>query len=438
MKINKTNSRLYYIYNLNDEKAKGRCVMLASSLLSTIITYFSSGVFYTAFMRLNDISMSDMGIITYLPILANCFSLFSPMFLERFAKRRWVLVPCRLFAYAISTLGILVLPDLINNTEKLKLAFAFVLFISNAIHAMLSSGWSVWHVNFIPPETRNEFFSFNQIITACVSGVVLLGSGFLADALKGTPYELEVIKAMRIAAFVVAMFEALVLLSPKEYSYEDPAKKGFLVKIFTLPVKNRKFMATMYVILMWSFMASLTSSSMTYYLLDIGLGFSLISAVDVSYSLFLLFISPIWRRLLNRWGWIETFGVTILMDAPITFLYSFVTKSNYFWIYPAVRLTQHALGVGMNLSWANLPYLNLPENGKTYFFSFYSFTTNLATFFGVVCGAVFISISNNGYFTIFGSGEISAVRLLMISQAIIQPMIAIYIFKNRKTINPES
>ena len=84
-------SRLHFLFNLKDEKAKGRCVMLTSSLLSSLISILTGGLFYTSFLMANGINLVSIGIISFVPFIANLFSVFSPSILERFEKRRWVL-----------------------------------------------------------------------------------------------------------------------------------------------------------------------------------------------------------------------------------------------------------------------------------------------------------------------------------------------------------
>ena len=82
-------SRLHFLFNLKDEKAKGRCVMLTSSLLTSLVSILTGGLFYTSFLIANGIDLVKVGIISFVPFIANLFSVFSPSILERFEKRRW-------------------------------------------------------------------------------------------------------------------------------------------------------------------------------------------------------------------------------------------------------------------------------------------------------------------------------------------------------------
>ena len=80
---NLRHSDLFVVFNWKDDRGKGRCCMLASAILSALVTDLTSGTLYTAFLTVNNFSIVDAGVLTFLPLIASCFSIFSPMILER-------------------------------------------------------------------------------------------------------------------------------------------------------------------------------------------------------------------------------------------------------------------------------------------------------------------------------------------------------------------
>ena len=68
------------IFNLKDEEAKGRTIVLTSSILTTIYNVFITGIFYTGFLTMYGMSITDTGIITFIPYIANMFSIFTILF----------------------------------------------------------------------------------------------------------------------------------------------------------------------------------------------------------------------------------------------------------------------------------------------------------------------------------------------------------------------
>ena len=71
-------TRFFTLFNFHDEQAKGRSCMLLSSVIASVISWLTTGLFYTSFLMANGIDIVKIGIITFVPFIANCFSIFSP------------------------------------------------------------------------------------------------------------------------------------------------------------------------------------------------------------------------------------------------------------------------------------------------------------------------------------------------------------------------
>ncbi len=429
-------SRFYYLFNFSDEKAFGRVVMLASAIISSCITYLTSGVFYTGFLIGNEINIVNLGIITFLPYIANCFGIFAPLILERFEKRRVILAMARITYFTVNILGTTLLPVFVKDPTQKVIGFAVIVFTSNLINALFTGGYAAWHLNFIPNNVRAEYFSFQQVTATAISSAMLLASSFIADALRGTPHQMDIIVALRYIAYGLAIVEMVFLLLPKEYPYPRKVVRISVKNVFALPFQHPKFLKTMGVIGTWTFFAGLTSSSFTYYLLNqVGVQYTFVNSIDASYALFLLFCSPFWRKVLRKWSWLKTFAITALLHVPTTLVYAFTTRDNYVWIMLAVRLTQHFIGVGINLAWANLPYLNLPKEDQTNYIVFYTLTANFSAFAGSSLATWMISKTQSLRFTLLGVPFIN-VQVLVLIQALGQLLVGLWVLLKQKSLTP--
>ena len=87
------------IYNLGDERAKGRLISLGSSLMTAFYNVFITGIFYTGFLSMYGISVTGVGIVAFIPTIASCFSLFSSVILERIKRRKTVLIAAKIYFY---------------------------------------------------------------------------------------------------------------------------------------------------------------------------------------------------------------------------------------------------------------------------------------------------------------------------------------------------
>ena len=94
-------SQLHTIYGWHDDQRKGRRISLINTLVTSIYNVFITGIFYTGFLTIYDISLIEIGIITFISPLANCFVIFSPFILERIKKRKWILASSKMLILSI-------------------------------------------------------------------------------------------------------------------------------------------------------------------------------------------------------------------------------------------------------------------------------------------------------------------------------------------------
>ena len=417
----------FQVFNFKTHESRGRIVMLISAVMDMVISYLTAGVFYTGFLIGNNIDIVNVGIISFLPYIASCFSIFAPMILEKLKRRKWYLFWMRTLYFTVNIMGITLLPVFVKDPTLKVVGFGCIVFIASLINALITSGYTVWHLNFIPDDVRAKYFSFQQITSMIFAAITLLTSSSIADALSGTPHELEIITTFRYIAYVLAIIEMVIMLAPKEYSYPQTEKVRFK-NVFVLPFKNKQYMFTMSIIAMWQFSSSLTSLFSYYLLNDCNIPYIFINSMDAAYAVFLIVFSPFWVKILKKWSWLKTFAITAIMHLPTNIMYGFATEDNYFWLVMTVRLVQHVLGVGMNLAYANIQYIALPEEGRSNYLVFYTLIINITAFLGSFTATGFIDLTENITFNIFGI-EVIGVQLLMMIFGCLQGIIGLYILK---------
>ncbi len=430
-------ARFFTLFNFHDELAKGRSCVLLHNALQGAISWLSTGLFYTSFLMTNGINIVNIGILTFVPYIANCFSIFSPSILERFVKRRWVLAGGRVAYDTIILLGITLMPVFVKDPTAKMVLFVGLTFLANIINALFSSGYSVWHVNFIPEPVRAEFFSINTTVTSFIGCGAALLSSVVADALAGSPYEDTIIVVFRYIAFALAMLDVVLLTLPKEYPYKKSKELPRLRHIVTKPFRHKKFVLTMAMVFAWTFFINVPLSSLNYYLInDVGVTYSFIYIINMFYPFFLLFFMPIWRKFLNRRGWFITFAVGGMLHCPTNLLYSCVTAANYGWLIPVVRLTQHFLGVGTNVAYANMLYINLPDSDQTNYVAFHTLVVNIAAFLGMMVGTGFVA-ANPDILVRVGSLGFTNVQMLLWVEALGELLVPMMILLLLKKLTPE-
>ena len=288
------------IYNLKDDSAKGRLISLGSGLMTAFYNVFITGIFYTGFLSMYGMSITGVGIISFIPYIASCFSVFSPMVLRRFKKQKGVLLLSKVYFYAMYILATTIMPVLVEGEQARLLWFTIILFLAYSVYALFSPGITAWFYAFYPEdnERRTRYITLNQIFSSVMSSAVLLLSGVLTDAVAGSPYQDTLILAFRYLAFVLVLIDVGMQACAKEYPTPDcgPIR---LHQIFTLPFRYRKFLLCMLLMFYWNFISNLNNGLWNYHLLNhMHFSYTLINTMTVAYTVVQVLTSGVWRRLL--------------------------------------------------------------------------------------------------------------------------------------------
>ena len=384
------------VYNLKDDKAKGRLISLLFSLVAAIFNVFITGSLYTGFLTMNDIDIAGVGIISFIPCLASVTSVFSSLILERIKHQKAVLIASELYFYVMYILATTIMPVFVKDPSARVVWLAVILFLAYGVNALFSPGLTTWFYNFYPDgnELRIKYMSLNSIFSSIMSSIVLMGSGLLADAVAGSANQYKLIVTLRYVAFGLVLVSTWLRTQAKYYPY-PVGEKTKLSQVFTLPFRYRKFILCMGLLFFWGFISNLNSGTWTYHLLNhIGCSYTIINFSTVMYTVFLILFTPFWRRVLRRHSWIRTFAVTCLMWVPTEILFFCMTQETS-WMYVPLCVAQNLISVGMNLSYANIIYMNLPKENSTTCIAFYTVGYNLCASIGAIVGTKISSLGND-------------------------------------------
>lgn len=426
------------IYGWKDEYKKGRSISLISTLMTSFYNVFITGIFYTGFLSMYDIDLVGAGIITFIPPLANCFVIFSPMILERIKKRKWILVAAKIYFYAMYIIATNLMPLFVTDPGQRVTWFCIIQFLSHAVYALFSAGFTPWFYAFYPSnqQQRAAYISYNQIFGSVLSSFVQLFSGVLTSMIEGSGNQNAMILGMRYFAFVLVLIDVFAQSLAKEYPY--PVRKGNvkLREVFTLSLKYKKFMACMILMFIWNYVSNLNNGLWNYYLLNtVGLSYATINTVSALYAISLFLFTPFWRRMLSRYSWIRTFAIGVILFAP-TELVAFCLSPNTQWIYVPLALMQHFLSVGLNLSYANILYLNMPTENATTHTCFQSVFCNICAFLGLMTGTYFCRWMGDTTHYLF-SIPITAVQYTTVMRFFALAVIGIVLMKVWRKLTPD-
>ncbi len=406
------------IFNTRDDDAKGRIIQLFCNLMASFYNVFITGIFYTGFLTMYGISITGAGIVTFIPPIASIFSIFSSKILSRFKRRKPILIAAKIYFYSMYILATNIMPQFVTDPDARLVWFVIILFFAYAIYAPFSPGFTVWFYRFFPQDNhrRTRYLSFLQIFSSIMSTFILLISSVITDAVAGSPYQTTIILGLRYLAFALVIIEIIVQVRAKEYPSEEGSRTS-LKEIFTIPLKYRKFMACMLLQFAWNYIANLHNGLWNYYLLNhMNFSYTLINVMSALYTVFLLTLTSPWQKVLRRYSWIKTFGIACLWLVPTEICFFMMTPSRP-WIYVPMVIWQHIVSVGLNLSYANILYTNLPEEGSTSCIAFNTIGCNLFAFLGLITGTAISGISGDSTMNFLGM-EVYSVQFTTLARAL--------------------
>lgn len=384
------------IFGFHDEDAKGRTVYIFCVILNAFYNVFITGVFYTGFLSMNGMSITDAGIVTFIPYLGNMFSVFSSKILRHFKRRKPVMIAAKIYFYAMYILAATIMPKFVIDPQQRLYWFAAIVFLAYALYSPFDPGFVIWFYRFFPEDEarRSRYLLYQQIAASVVASVILIFSSMITDAVNNAENQQALINGMRYFAFVLVLIEIAIQVQAKEYPVppEPPLR---LAQIFTLPMRYKKFMYCTLLMFAWNYIGNLNNGLWSYHLLNhLEFSYTLINTMAVIGTVILLTTSGLWQKVLARYSWIKTFGLALLLWVPTEFGF-FVLTGDQIGLYVVLTITQYILNVGINLSYANVLYMNLPKENETALIAFNTLGRNFLAFLGLLTGTYVSSITGD-------------------------------------------
>ncbi len=427
------------VFNFKDPDARGRCCVLIYMVVEGFLIYITSGIFYTGFLSGYGIDIVNVGILSFIPYIASLFVIFTPALLNKFPKRRWVLGISKFLYYFIILVGQNLLPVIVKDPSGRIAGLIVIIFVASIFNVIATSGYAAWHIRFQPEEVRAYYLNVTQFLTALVSGVLVLASGWITDTVaKLGAGQLEFIVGFRYFAFALAVADVVFLLIPREVEY-PVLHQPRLSDILLIPLKNSRFMLTMVIVFLWQFSLTCYSSFLNVYLIEnIGMSYTFYNIIIFLYAPFFIFSMGFWQKMIKRTSWFMAFAIALIVVAPLQIVYGFVQPGPlcYIPLLLIVRLPQHFAGVGHNVAFANFQYVNMPLTNRECYTSFYQVVFNLGALAGLIFGTVFTAMTKDLAFTAFGYTYETGTPLLTMLCGVIQLIIVAYILLLRKHLEP--
>ncbi len=365
--------------------------LIVANITTGSIGNLIGGNFFTGLLLLLNAGDGLIGFIAMLGYLGNMLQVFSPLLLERFQQRKRFLIGVRIALYLLNVVTIGLIPFL-PASDGLRLGLMMcTLMLLHIINALTSPGFQVWHIKSVPESDRAGYFTVNSILNGIVVYSVILGAGAFVDRFKAAGAELAGLTWLRAIAVGLCFVDVFLLTRIKEYPYERSGEVFRPVDLLVRPFREKKYLVSVATACLWSFIANLPGPYFSVYMLkELQVSYSFLNVVNMVNIPVLLFIAPLWRKRVHRVSWFGTLTLAVSLYLVHFFVLPFVTAQTLF-LYPIAVIYALLMAPGINLVFANMTYINLPEKDQTNYISFYAAMNNLAAFLGTLAGRQFIA-----------------------------------------------
>jgi MFS family permease len=386
----------------DEDSNQSRRALVYYNVLANVIANLIGGNFFTGLLIVLEADDAFAGLVTMLTFGANLLQLFTPVILERFTRRKPLLIMMRVVIHLISIVFIGLIPFLPAQANSRLILLGFSVFLVNALSALSGPGFSVWHIAHIPPTVRVQFFSLVTMLNGIFVAVFnLLGSG-VVDLFKRSGLELWGLTTLRVLALVLAVFDIWQLIRIRELPVQKPLHKLRLKALLTQPWKQPAYLRSVLVVVLWSLVVNMPGSFYTLYLLrEIQVSYSYIMLISSFNVVVLTLLTFVWRRIFLKHNWLRPLALAILLLAPHYALLAFVSEGLMI-LYPVAVIWSFVCTSGINLAFSSVAFINIPKENQTLYIGFYSTANFLAALSAAALSRFFVTRMSGLRFFIMG------------------------------------
>ncbi len=417
-----------------DEMYRNRALIIAENCINSVQANLVGGNFFTGLLLLLNANTLQIGLVNILTYVCNTLQLFSPLFLERYASRKKVLIISRVIIHILNIIMIGLAANLpVDARVRVYLILGLVALL-NAVSAFTSPGFSIWHIQSVPDRERANYFSANQRIVNLVAYIFILSGGVFVDRFKAMGQEMLGFLILRGIAVLFAALDIWLLTRIKEYAYPkgNPPNLKMLV---TEPFRSKLYMLSVLIVFLWNFFATTTGSYYTVYLLQtLKVSYGFLNTVSAMYVPIVMFLAPLWARYINRTSWLSVFWKALIIYGFFFCGHSFVSTSCV-WLYPVVVLMCFLLSPAINLVMANMAFYNIPKTNQTIYLSFNSTVSMIGAILGNLFATQFMLRTEGMSFRVLGVSMINNQFLPMITGLLVVALGVIVFFINQREIH---
>lgn len=407
---------------------RNRLLVILEGASARTIFNLTSGAFLVGFLKYMGASDAFCGYVISIPVFAAIIQVFSPIILESLEFRKTIIIIGAMIHRILLTMLIFVPFLPLPSGIKLMIA-AIVLFISNLAISFVNPAISNMYISFVPQNIRGRYFGTRESYILIAATLMTLVLGKILDIFndagkEGTGY---IIVYCFIFLFTIINFSFFVFMKEVPLSHTTETIK--LSEIFTLPLKNRKFIRYFIMLIIWNFAVQIASAYFGVYLKsDLSMSYTVITSLSLINAVIYILSARIWGRFADRNGWSKTTMITVGILSICHFTWFFASEGSPFVLLILIigHITGGMAWSGINVALFNLQFDFTPDEKRTVYIGFSAAISGMIGYISAIFGAQLVGLFGEKPVMIFGT-PYDIKQILFLISSVLLAVCAAYI-----------
>lgn len=352
----------------------------AQAMLGSIYGASVGGMFLIGYALKLGASNVQIGLLSSVPMLFIWVQLVAAALVERGTSRRQLTVIGAL-GNVLGWIFIILIPYLLKSAPPAARIGAFIAVITLVTLFAYVSGnaRSSWVGDLIPASFRGTFFGRITMYAGIIGTLFALIEGRFLDVVSR--YGIGAFSMLFAFGILIGLANSLLFLPqadvPLQHAQEPGAFRRYLRESFA----NKALIAVMIYALLWSMQSIAGPFYNTYMIRDLKLPFLGIGAVNALTTFTMIFFSPFWGRMVDRYGCRPILVFCTFCVAPFPLVWLAIPSGQahlVYWLVAPLNLLGGFLIAGISVALSTLIYKVTPVAGRSVQFAIYSIIVTLA------------------------------------------------------------
>lgn len=373
---------------------RNRLLVILEGASARTIFNLTTGAYLVGLLKFIGASDTLCGYIIAIPVIAAIIQVLSPIILESLKYRKKIII-IGAMTHRVLLFTLIFVPFLPVSSGVKILTATIILFISYVAVSFVNPAIPNMYVSFVPQNIRGRYFgrreSYNLIAATLITLVLgKIMDGFNEAGKEGTGYIIVYCFIFFMTVLNVSFFWFM-----KEVPLTHTNYRIRLSEIFTLPLKDRRFIRYFIMLIIWNIAVQIASAYFGVYLKsDLSMSYTVITSLSLINAVAYVLSASRWGKFADKKGWSLTAMITVGILSICHFTWFLASKGSPL-VLLILAISHIAGGIawsGINVALFNLQFDFTPDERRTVYIGFSAAISGLIGYVAAAVGAQLVGL----------------------------------------------